>query len=239
MSPFATLASTITRPAEGLAAAAQERRFVLPLLFATLAAIAFLIAAAPRIDIDRTAAEQIDRRAAAAGDSMTPHEREEAIARTHKLGLVAMSANAAIGPSLAALCVAFAAWLGCKVAGGRPLFVPAFAVAAHAQLPHALRQLLSIPAILRRDRVLPAELDRLLPSNLGALLPDGATGPTMALLSAIDLFAFASLAMLVLGMGHVAGVSRPRAIVVLATLWISYVAVFKVALPQLASPPGR
>jgi hypothetical protein len=102
-----------------------------------------------------------------------------------------------------------------------------------ALLPGSIEAVLGIPALLVRGTVSPEQLATLLPSNLGAVLPPGAKGPLASFLGAVDLFSLWSAWIVAAGMAGVARVSRARSLATVAVLWISYVAVFRVALPAL------
>ena len=231
MSPAQALYDTLVHPSRAMPAVAESGRFLPALVAATAAAVLFAALAVPRFDFAKAAAEALDRRPDAA--QMTPHQREEAVATANKIGAVAGYASAVLLPTLMALGAAVALWLGFKLAGGAPAFRPALAVASFAQLPSAVHQLLLLPAVLRSEAIEPNLVPRLLPSNAAALLPAGATGPAASFLLAIDLFSLWTVALMVLGMASAARVSRGRAVVTTVLLWLAWVAVFRVALPEL------
>jgi hypothetical protein len=231
MSSAQALYDTLVHPARAMPQVAGSGRFLPALVAATAAAVLLSAVAVPRLDFAKAAAEALDRRPDAA--QMTPHQREDAVATTRRIGAVAGYATALLGPTLMALGAAVALWLGFKLAGGTPAFRPAFAVASFAQLPGGVRQLLTLPAALRADALDPMLLPRLLPSSAGALLPAGASGPGASFLFALDLFGLWAVALAALGMASAAQVSRGRAAATTALLWLAWVAVFKVALPAV------
>lgn len=226
------LLATFTSPLRALREAAESRRCLLPILVATALSGAFAVVAIPRIDFATTIAENLDASPAAA--KMTPHERKKAIETGSKVGAIAAVVGGIAGPAAMILAAALFLWIGFKVAGGKPGFVPSLAVVGHGMLPLSLKSLLSIPALLRRQ-ALPADaLGGLLPSSLAALAPDAATS-RLALLSAFDLFSLWSLVLVALGMAHVARVSKVRSAVTTLVLWGGYVALFHVALPSIGA----
>ncbi|HEY6098526.1 MAG TPA: YIP1 family protein [Anaeromyxobacter sp.] len=231
------IARTLATPSIGLAAAVERRRSLTAVAMATLAALAFAAAAVPRIDFERAAAREIDRAPKAA--EMTPHDREEALATARKVGQVAGWAGAATAPALFALGAALALFAAFRVAGTRPGFRDTFAVAAHGLLPIWLGKVLAIPAVLARAPVQADEVDRLLPSSAAALLPAGAPTALAGALGAADLFALWAAALVAAGMARASGSSRRRAGLVVAILYLSWIAVARVALPALAAAgPG-
>lgn len=227
-----SLLAPIVRPSSELPAAAAKRLFWEPLLFATAAALLFTILAVPRLDFEKAAAAALDQADNAA--QMSPHERQEKIATVRRVGTLAAYTGASFGPALEAMAMAFALWLAFKVVGGRPTYPGAFTVSAWGLVPGALGALLSIPALLVLSPVDPELAGRLLPASPGVLLPAGSLGPLARFLWSVDLFSLWSVFLVGVGMAGVAGVTRRRGVIVVALLWLSYVGVFKVALPALA-----
>ncbi len=231
MSLLLTL-KTLWSPGAAMPAVVDQRRFVWALLLVAAVGLAFIVLATPRVDFASVIEEALDRVPEAAA-KLTPHERVEKIESGRKAAIVASIAGATAGQALFALFAAFFLWLAFKVAGGRPGFVGTFAVAAHAGLPSAAHDLLSLPALFQRTELRLTELPRLLPSNLAALAPEGLPAPQLSLLGEVDLFAAWTLVLVTLGMAHAAKVSRLRAGVVTFVLWASYVLVFRFAVPSL------
>jgi hypothetical protein len=223
--------SPLIHPSRELPLAAEQRRYWVPLLFATAAALLFSIVAVPRIDFERAAADAIDRSEGAA--QMSPHDREVKLEQARKVAALAAYSGAAFGTGLTALLGAFWVWMAFKVVGAKPGFAQTFTVMCWALLPGAVEALLAVPALLVRGTLMPEQLATLLPSNLGILLPNGAQGPLASFLGAVDLFSLWAVWLVVAGMAGVARVSRTRALVTVTVLWLAYVAVFRVALPIL------
>jgi len=231
------IARTLATPALGLASAVERRRSLTALAVATLATLAFAFAAVPRIDHERAAARDLDRGPKAA--EMTPHDREEAIATARKIGQVSGWAGAATRPALFTLGAAVFLFAAFRVAGTRPGFRDTFAVAAHGLLPIWLAKVLAIPAVLARAPVQVDDVDRLLPSSAAAFLAPGAPAALQGALGAVDLFALWAAALVAAGMARASGASRRRSAAVVAVLYLSWIAVVRVALPALAAAgPG-
>ncbi len=236
---LSTVLGTFRTPVRTLQEAGEKKSVAWPLILCTAASIAFLVALLPRLDVQRTISDQLDL--VPATQAMSPHDCEDAIESGVKLTKISTAASAAFGPAVAALATAFCLWLGFMVAGAKPAFLSTLAVTAHALLPLALRQLLALPALFSRSAVRQQDLARLLPSNLAAFwVPAGAPlTPKVSLLTALDLFSLWSIVLLAIGMASVAKVSKARSASVVAVLWLSYVAVFNVALPALALAAGK
>ncbi len=230
MSTARTFGELLTTPASALASAAESRRFVVPLLASTAAALALALVLVPRLDLERPAEERLDKDPQTE-QAMSPHDREVALARARRLGGVYAYAGALFTPALRALAAALFLSLAFRVAGAKPAFAATFAVASWGFVPLAVKDLLSIPALMRQHGLSPAEAERVLPSSLAALLPPGAPAPLAGIAGALDLFAIWSLALFVLGMAQAASVNRARAAGVVLVLWCSHVLLARVALP--------
>lgn len=105
--------------------------------------------------------------------------------------------------------------------GGEIDYQRSLAVSVHATLPRALAALLSLPVILSRGEIPLKQVQGggLLLSNLSFLAPDA--GPVLrVLLVNLDLFAFWSLALSILGYSIVAKVSRKTSAAVVIGLWL-------------------
>ena len=221
----------LLRPSTALPPAAEQRHYVVPLLLATAAALLFSIVAVPRLDVTQAVSDALDRDPGAA--QMTPHEREQKIDQGRKVAALAAYSGAAFGTAFTAFAAAIALWLAFRVVGSGPGFVPTFTVICWSLLPGALAALLAIPAALLRSNIPVEQLPSLLPSNLAAFLPIGTSGPLAALLGALDLFSIWSAWIIAAGMAGVARITLNRSLVTVLVLWISYVGVFRVALPTL------
>ncbi len=235
MSSLRTAADVFAGPSRGLAEAAAARSVAFPLVAATVVSILVNVIAVPHHDLRKPVAEALDRRPPEATAEMTSHQREEAIAQGARIGRLLGYAGGVVLPAVMAVAVAFFLFVGFRVGGARPPFVPTLAVASWALLPLYVKTILAVPAILRQEALDPRALDRLLPTSPAAFFPDGATGVHVRLLSALDLFALWSLALVILGMAPLAGVSKARAAAVVLVLWLAWVAISKVALGAMAS----
>lgn len=222
------------QPTTKLPRAAEQRQYLVPLLLATAAALVFAIVAVPRIDFERAAAEALDRSEGAA--QMTPHDREVKLEQARKVAALATYTGAAFGTAFSALLAAFFVWTAFRVVGARPGFPETFTVMCWALLPGAIESILTVPALLVRGSIMPEQLATLLPSNLGAVMPAGSQGPLASFLGAVDVFSLWAVWIVAAGMAGLARVSLRRSLVTVTVLWLSYVAVFRVALPVLAGP---
>lgn len=226
----------LVSPARALAAAAERRTVLPPLVAATAASLLLSLALVPRIDFERAALDNLERQPDAA--EITPHQREEKLDSARKLGAVAGYAGAALGPAASAFAAALFLWLAFRVAGARPAFAPTMAVAAWALLPRALESILLLPAALRNGSLAPEAVARLAPWSAAFWLGDGARPPVASLASSLNLFGLWSAALVCLGMASVAGTSRTRSAAVAVALWAAVAAGGMALAGMAAAPPA-
>jgi hypothetical protein len=226
-------AETLLAPGRGLAAAAERRSFVPPILAATCASLLLASALAPRIDHERAFDDKLERDPRAA-EQMSPHDREVALAQSRKLGTALLAGTALVWPALRALAIACGVFVASRLAGARPPFPGLLTVASWGSLPLALKDLLSLPALLGMRVIAAQDAGHILPSSLAVLLPPGSQGAVADLAQALDLFSIWSLCLVALGAAQISGARRrPVAAAVLA-LWGSYALLAHVALPRLS-----
>ena len=233
MSGLRIALATLWSPRRALKDAADGRHFVWPLLLATLVSAGYTAILMPRVDWKAFAEKRLEALPPEELAKLTPHEREEKIETVGKVQGVSAYASAVVGTSAVALVVALCLWLGFKVAGGTPGFVGTLAVSAASLLPGAIKSLLSIPALLKREGMEVEEVVTLLPSSLASLAPEGTPMPQLSLLGSLDLFSIWAVVLIALGMAHVAKVSLLRSSLATGLLWAGYVLVFRFALPSL------
>ncbi len=219
------------RPSRGLFAAVEAKSFLPPLVASALAGLLFATALVPRLDLARSVSDRLDASPDAA--QLTLHDREVALEQAEKLSAVFAYASAVLAPALRALGAALALGIAFRIAAARPSYRGLLSVSSWGFLPLALKDLCTLPALLRSRVVEPAAVAALLPSNPSLLLPPGTPPPLVAALQAVDLFSLWALALVVVGSAEVAGVSTRRAAAVVAFAWAAWVLVVRVALPVL------
>lgn len=231
-----TFTEPLVAPGRPLAAAADRGSVLAPLLAATAAALVYAAVVTPRLDFERPALDALEKDPVAA-EQLSPHDREVALARARKIGTIQGWSWALVGPALLAGGAAAALVAGFRVAGSRPGLRPTLAVASWGLLPLWARDLLLVPAATRMRGVSAAEVESALPSSVAALLPASAPPRLAAVASSLDVFSLWAVALVAIGMAHVAGVSRARAATVVLVLWGAWVLVAHVALPGLLAAP--
>ena len=217
MSTSRIFADVFVSPARGLAAAAERKSILPPILVLTVVSILFAAVLVPRVDWESVARTQLDMVPGSA--QLTPHEVEEKVATVRKLGAVSTYGGAAVGSAAMAVIAAFFLWLGLRLAGARPVFLPTLAVASWSLLPGALARLLLVPALLAHPAVDPRQVGAMAPWSVAWFLPAGTKPQLMALATSANLFSLWIAVLLAIGMAHVAQVSRARAGTVVGVLW--------------------
>jgi hypothetical protein len=222
-------------PVRALAAAAERRSILAPILAATGASVLLALALVPRTDFERAALDRIESQPDAA--DLTPFQKEQQVASARKLGAVSGYVGAALGPVASAFAMAVFLWMAFRVAGASPGFVPTLAVSSWALLPKAAEELLLLPAALRAGSVAPGAVARLAPWSAAFWLGPDIRAPLASLAASLNLFSLWSAALLCLGMASVAGTTRARSAAVVAMLWAALAAGLMAA-ASLSGPPG-
>jgi hypothetical protein len=222
MSRIQAILLTFVRPVQALTAVAGTRSIVAPLALSTVLSVGLTAIALPRLNLYRQSAEAVSMQVGQG--TMTLSQWNVLIAEEQKTQVKAAYVASLATPMVQAFAVTVLMVLGLGFVGGKPGFVPALAVSAHALLPLTLKRALSIAAVFPRRNVPLEGLGRLLPSNPGAFLPLEAHGAGVSLLTSLDLFSVWSLALLVVGLSPLAQLTRRRTAAVTLAIWGVYVA---------------
>jgi len=118
--------------------------------------------------------------------------------------------------------VALIFWVTLRLLGSEVDFVRSLSVAVHGFLPFAVAALISIPVVLGRETIAMEDLQsgQMLASHLGFLASEETGKAVVALLTSVDLFSIWCIALLTIGYGVVARVSRGTALGVVLSVWI-------------------
>ncbi|HSM51262.1 MAG TPA: YIP1 family protein [Thermoanaerobaculia bacterium] len=175
--------------------------------------------------------QELLRSVEASGRALPP---ELDAVRLHRFTLWSTAIGAVFVSPLLTVVAAALFLAGVRLGGGALDYRRALSVTAHGLLPFTLAGLLTLPVILARESVGIEELQggTLLLSSLGPFAPEGAGPALTALLTSVDLFSIWCVALLAIGFGIVARVSRKTAAVAVGTVWVLGVLV-KVGLAAL------
>jgi hypothetical protein len=225
-------------PDRALPSAVGEGRFVGPMLIATLAGVLAALTIAARVDLtDKVMGPPTPAASASGPGAAAPaepgpseHEIEEGLAKARAVEQVTRALAAAALPA-ELLALALALYVIARYVGGKPTLRRALALASSAALPMAVRSLLEIAAAARRVVIAPSEAGSL-------ILPlPGGPSPLMRLLGGLDPFVIWSVALLVIGMPALAGVSRRRALVTVSVCFVLWLVLTRLV-AGVPSNPG-
>jgi len=198
---------------------ARRPTWLAPLILWTLASAVVTLLVVPRMDFEPAVREAMEKR----GQNVS-EERMASIVESQKGIASAIGyASGFVAPTLVALLVALVYFGAFKAFGWDLRFKQSFGVTTHAFLPSVLGYLLAIPVIMRRERIDPRGMGDLVRSNLGFLVSRTDSPALYSLLSALDVFSFWCLALLVIGYAAAARVSRGKAAGIIVTIWALYV----------------
>lgn len=213
-SPLARVAGVFASPGPTFASIARRPGWVLPLVISAVLAIAAAAAILPRIDFESALREGL-----AARGKTIPEAQFDQILATQKrlagLGYV----WAAIGGTVVALVLAGCLLLAFKAFGWDLKFRQALGVTSHALLPGIGATMLLIFFVTRLDLVNPADLGDLTRSNPGFLVDRHANPVLHSLAASLDVFTIWIAALLVIGFGAAANVTRRKAAILIGSLW--------------------
>jgi hypothetical protein len=223
-----TIVGTLLEPVATFRALAEAPKAWIALVVVVLAHLSVPLALAGRIDARAAAIEELGPKIA----ESTDRELAEAVEQKVKISEVALVARGVMGPPMLALELTIVLWLWGRYLRGKPAFGALYAMAAHAQLPLAIRSLGRAGVILSRTAVEPKEVDGLLPSGLETILH--VASPWKQLLGGADLFLLWTAVLLGVALYAAGKLPARRAAVGMALAYAAFIAVFLVGLPGLS-----
>ncbi len=214
--PFARIGGLFSSPGATMQDVADRPDWIVPFLLILLVSVALNFVAAPHLDIETGMRDQLSER------GLSDQQIDEAVGRVaafQKFGAPVTAVTVAI------LLIALAAlyMLLTRVMGGEGTFKQFFGVTNYAWLPQLVKGILVTLLLLRAGTVEPDQMGTLLKSNLGFLVDPKEQGALFAVLSSIDLFNFAALALMIFGFGRASklGTQKTAVIVIVSYLvWI-------------------
>ena len=220
MGGFARLLNVFASPGEVFADIARKPTWVWCLVLTTLVAVGAQLVAVPHIDMEAT----IRARMAERSTEITDEQMDTILQRADKLAYIGPAASVVVVP-LAMIILAAVYLLGIKMSGSDADFLKAFSTTLHAYWPSTLvKGGLGIVLMQRLGKVPANELKDLVKSNLGAFLSPDAPKWLGALGSTLDIFNLWAIALLVIGLSVVGGIPRKRAGIVVAVIWLLWIA---------------
>lgn len=225
ISPVSAVVGTFSRPSETFGRLVARPTWWLPLvLILASAAISWLVVS-PKMDMDRTVRESIEKRAEKSGRTIPPEAVNRQVEMTRKLMPVFFGV-ALVGSAVFLFFPALVLWGSAKAMGADARYQQLLAIWAHAGLPNLLGTLVAIPVFLQLpdDSLTQEGVSQVVKSNAGAFLDPSTSAALHALAGSIDIFSLAALTLLVLGFRRLPGLSKGAATATPIVLWIVYVA---------------
>ena len=186
--------------------------------------------------LDRIDYEQLLHQQNEKSGQMTAEQMDQQATRLHNMTPALAAAQSLLVSPALFLFIALLFWVGFRLVGSEMTYKASLSTSLHALLPSAVASLLTIPVILQRKSLTVAEsrAGGFLASNLAALAPEGTGAALRALLGSMDLFNVWVVALLLIGYGAVAKVSRTATTAVVVTLAVAALAL-KILLAALTS----
>lgn len=214
--PFARMGGLVSNPPATMADVAERPDWIVPLLLIVVLSIALNAIAAPHLDLETGMREQL------AEQGMSEQQIEGAIERVEAFQKFGAPVT---GVTVIILLLALAAlyMLLARLFGGEGTFKQYFSVTTYAWLPQLLKGVLVVFLLVRAGMVEPDAMATLLKSNLGFLVDPSEQPVLSALLTSIDLFNFAALALLIFGYARASrlGITKMATIVIASyVVWI-------------------
>lgn len=216
---------TFTKPSDTFGRLVARPTWWLPFVLTILATAVSFWVVTPKIDLDRTIRESIEKRLEKSGRTMPPEAIQRQVEASRKMTPVFLAIGVAAAVAFYFV-VALVLWGGARAMGGDARYAHLLAIWGHAGLPSLVGVLVSIPIFLQLpDASLTQEgAQHVLKSNLGAFLDESTPGALRSLASSLDIFSVAVLILLVLGFRRLPGLSKGAATWTPIVLWMVAVA---------------
>ena len=174
--------------------------------------------------MERTIREMFEKRAARTGQSMSDQQIREIVARSETTPAKAATKSVPFF-AVTFFLVVLLLWGGARAMGAEATFGQTTAVWAHANLVNVVGLVVSIPILASLPDASETQfsIQHALKSNVGAFLSPEAPAFLSSIASSIDAFSLATLALLVVGMKKLPGLSPAGAVGVPVVLWALYV----------------
>lgn len=224
--PFGALAGVFTDPPAAFAGLVARPTWWLPFVLWLCAVVLSILVATPKIDMEATIREAIERRAEKTGATVSPEQVRVQAEAAKKFGMLAVPFGALFTGALFFATAGLLHGAG-RAFGGEMRFGQTLAVYAHANVANVVGALVSIPIFLTKADASMTQkaAQHAVMSNLAAFAPESAPPALVSVLASIDVFSLAALALLVVGFRKLPALSKGLATWIPIGLWIAYVVV--------------
>ena len=211
---------TFTKPSDTFGRLVARPTWWLPFVLTVLATALSFWVVMPKIDMDRTIRESIEKRMEKSGRTVSPEVIQKQVEAARKMTPLYLGIGV-VAASIFFFVIALVLWGGAKAMGAEARYAQLLAIWGHSGLPSLVGVLISIPIFLQLpDASLTQEgAQHVLKSNVGAFLDDSAPAALRALASSVDIFSIAVLCLLVLGFRKLPGLSKGAATWTPIVLW--------------------
>lgn len=225
VSAVGAIVGTFSRPSETFGRLLSHPTWWLPLVLGVLATAAVLLVTTPKIDMERTIREAIEKRAERTGQTVSSDVVSRQVEAVKRMQPVFLAVGICIS-AVAFFVLGAILWGGARAMGAEARYAQLLAIWAHASLPNLVAALVAIPvfASLADGSVSQAQAQSLVASNVGAFLPESSPAPLRSFLGSLDVFSFATLLLLILGFRKLPGLSKGAATATPVVLWLIWVA---------------
>ena len=223
---FEAVAGTFTKPSDTFGRLVARPTWWLPFLLSVLVTAVSFWLVAPKIDMDRTIRESIEKRLEKSGRTMSPEAIQRQVEASKKMAPLFL-VFAVAASIVFFFVISLALWGGAKAMGADARYAQLLAIWGHSALPFVASGIISVPLFLKEPdaSLTQDQAQRVLASHLGAFLDDSAPGALRAAASSVDIFSVAVLVLLVLGFRKLPGLSKGAATWTPIVLWLLAVAV--------------
>jgi hypothetical protein len=221
ISPVSAVVGTFSRPSETFRRLVARPTWWLPLVLVLIATTVSWAVVAPKMDMDRTVRESIEKRAEKSGRTLAPEMIDRQVQMSKKM-MPVFFAVAVAGSAVVFFFAALVLLGSAKAMGAEARYTQLLAIWGHAGLPSVLGAFLAIPIYLQLpDASLTQDaVQQVVKSNVGAFLDPSAPAALRAFASSLDIFSFAVLFFLVLGIRRLPGLSKGAATAIPIVLWL-------------------
>jgi hypothetical protein len=212
------LGRVFVQPADVFRELGARPTWLAALVAMVLITFATQLVVVPRIDFERTIRQAIEQRGGQTQLNDQQLNRQIDVAR--KIARVSMFASPLVVP-IVFLLIAGVYYLGLRAMGSETEYKPIFSTVLHAAFPPSLvASAVAIVVVLQRSGFSAEEARSLVKSSVGAWLPASTPATVKAAAGVLDVFNAWQWILLVLGFEIVARVSRNKAILVVAVVWV-------------------
>lgn len=218
ISPVAAVVGVFSKPDDTFGRLVKKPTWWLPFVLYMLAVFGSALVITPKIDMARSMHEMLSRR------GMSDEQIETVIKQQGERSPVAGAAYGAAGFGVVFLVVGLVFWGSVRAMGAEARFSQVLAIWGHASLVNVAGTLVAIPLFLSVPDASMTQkaAGQFVKSNVGAFLPDSWPTFVVSLLSSIDLFSIACLALLAIGFRKLPELGKGGAIGVTVTLYVLY-----------------